>query len=833
MSELIVVRGPGKGSTVALSADRSVTIGASLDAGLRVSGEGVAEEHVVVKALKGGGFGARGLAGTFEHNGKPTEAARLEDGDVLRIGDSEIRYSAASTTGTAAADGKSAPTQLGGFALLGVLGKGGMGVVWRAEQKSLGREVALKVLSEQLTADPHFVGRFQAEARAAARLHHPNVVQVFDVDRDGDTWFYSMELMHGGSLESRLRRDGKLPIDDAVRAIRDAANGLAFAEQVRIVHRDIKPDNLMVDRHGNVKLADLGLAQADDDGDEQKLRGTPHFMSPEQVQRRPLDHRSDLYSLGCTFFRLVTGRTPFQKDSVKEILRAHLNEPAPAANKVEAAVPTEIANVIARLLEKDPANRYQSAAELIEDLDAAFAPPPRRGLWIAIGALVLASVGVAIWFATKEPQRIIEQVGDPEAEARLAKEAQRARAEKTQVEAENARLRVKASGLRGLELAAALDKVAVDYPETKAAQAATSEAKTVREETAREAERAALRAKAIATATTELETAVRERLEQNDVPGAFAAAGRAPTDTSLAAAEELASVRAALRDRVKSAAGDAITRQRASITAALEARDVETADRDLGGLEAVLRGEQAWPMELFADRTELETWLGARRREHADLAEAMVAESQAKARAALRDGLTSPDGPLAAIDVLDFALARSRMEALATAIESPVLAVSLHALLPSLGVAAGYVEAARAAGASLPSPEAARSQPLEALPVLDGQPTNPRLAAVAWLELAHHIREARRALAAIRPPDDDSGVGEAGYRRGTALTICHALLQGTQDEALVPLVAELKAADQIARALNAFAGRRNQVAAALLESTLGEAPRALVILAQR
>ncbi|MGE0143193.1 MAG: protein kinase [Planctomycetota bacterium] len=833
MSELIVVRGPGKGSTVALSADRSVTIGSSLDAGLRVSGEGVAEEHVVVKALKGGGFGARGLGGGFEHNGRATEAARLEDGDVLRIGDSEIRYAAATDAESPPTDGKSSPTQLGGFALLGVLGKGGMGVVWRAEQKSLGREVALKVLSEQLTADPHFVGRFQAEARAAARLHHPNVVQVFDVDHDGDTWFYSMELMHGGSLETRLRREGKLPIDDAVRAIRDAANGLAFAEQVRIVHRDIKPDNLMVDRHGNVKLADLGLAQADDDGDEQKLRGTPHFMSPEQVQRKPLDHRSDLYSLGCTFYRLVTGRTPFQKDSVKEILRAHLNEPAPAANKVEAAVPTEIANVIARLLEKDPANRYQSAVELIEDLDAAVAPPPRRGLWVAIGALVLASVGVAIWFATKEPERIIEQVGDPEAEARLAKEAQRARAEKTQVEAENARLRVKASGLRGLELAEALDKVALDFPETKAALSATAEAKAVREETARDAERAALRAKAVATATAELESAVRERLEQNDVPGAFAAAGKPPGDASLAAAEELASVRTALRERVKTAAADAIAKQRASIATALETRDAEAADRDLGGLEAILRGEQAWPVELFRDRTELETWIGARRKQHTELAEAMVAESQAKARAALREGLTAPDGPLAAIESLDFALARTRLEALATTIESPVLAVSLHALLPSLGVAATYIEAARAGNISLPSPEAVLNEPLEALPVIEGQPANPRLAAVAWIELAHHIREARRALAAIRPPDDDSGVGDAGYRRGSALTICLTLLQGTQDEALVHLVTELKAADRIARALNAFAGRRNQVAAALLESVLSESPRTLVILAQR
>src|SRR5262249_45264111 len=150
--------------------------------------------------------------------------------------------------------------------------------------------------------------------------------------------------MHEGSLEQRVKSRGPLAVEEAVVAVADAARGLAYAESLRIVHRDIKPDNLMVDQHGSVKIADLGLAMTDEDN-VSKVIGTPHFMSREQALGKPLDHRSDLYSLGCTFYRLLTGGTPFRGDSVKDILRAQVKEAHEPVAKVRPEVPADVAAV--------------------------------------------------------------------------------------------------------------------------------------------------------------------------------------------------------------------------------------------------------------------------------------------------------------------------------------------------------------------------------------------------------------------------------------------------------------------------------------------------------
>jgi hypothetical protein len=867
MSELIVVRGPGKGSTVALAPERSVTIGSGLDANVRVGGDGIAAEHVVVKALKGGGFGCKALAGSFVLNGKTVEAARLNDGDLLSIGDCEIRFAAERKT--------EPPAELAGFTLLGVLGRGGMGVVWRAEQKSLGREVALKVLSEELTKDPIFVGRFQAEARAAARLHHPNVVQVFDVDHVGTTWFYSMELMHAGSLETRIKREGKLPVADAVRAIRDAAKGLAFAEQMRLVHRDIKPDNLMIDRHGHVKLADLGLAQVEDDGDG-KLRGTPHFMSPEQVQRKPLDHRSDLYSLGCTFYRLLTGRTPFVADNVKEILRAQVQETPVPANKVEPAVPQELAAIVDRLLQKDPAQRHQSAQELVEELEAALTPPAKKGLWIAIAAVALVVAAIAIVLALRDPppsdpREVIKVVTDPNAQRALADAAER--------EAEIARLSVMAKQLDGEALAAALEQVAKAHAGTTAATAASEEAKRVRTTMAEAATRAEAQRVALAAATATLQRGVDAALEQDDIRGALDAAMQTVPDAAVAETPELAAAREALRARIAEAASRAIAARRAAIESAEAASDLPALDAALASLETALRGERAWPGAVLADATSLAAWLDERKLARQNLANSLGAVAEAKAIAATREALFQPDGLLSAVAKFQFALAAERLDALATLAEGTALRATLIQLRPSLAEAEAYCVALEtgaptgdltpplpptalagsgrttvvgftrgpngaslatktevggrsAAGATIDGDELALSA-LDWLPELDSATAPKRAALLGWLALAHQLRAARAYLALLDPANDASGSGEQVFVPHPALAWAAATLAGQAPESLTPLATELAAANLCARGLQAFATGRHATAIARLERLGAKHPQSLVVRSQR
>ncbi|MFO1051799.1 MAG: protein kinase [Planctomycetota bacterium] len=866
MSELIVVRGPGKGSTVALSPERSVTIGAAIDAAIRVGGEGIAGEHVAVKALKGGGFGAKALQGEFRINGKAMAAARLSDGDLLQIGDSEIRYQESKAD--------TGPGELGGFTLLGVLGKGGMGVVWRAEQKSLGREVALKVLTEKLTQDPVFVGRFQAEARAAARLHHPNVVQVFDVDHVDGTWFYSMELMHGGSLETRLKREGKLPSEEAVRAILDAARGLAFAEQVQIVHRDIKPDNLMVDRHGHVKLADLGLAQVEDDGDDDKLRGTPHFMSPEQVQRKPLDHRSDLYSLGCTFYRLLTGRTPFSGESVKDILRAQLGETAPWANKVEPGVPADVAAIVDRLMQKDPAARFQSADELVEALEATLAPPARKGLWIALAAVAVVAIGVAVALAMRDPEVKTIKVTNTEEAARLAEQARELEAQTARIEAEKARIAVQKSGLSGVALAEALEKMAAAHKDTPAAKEAITEASRVRQEVANATARAKERAETIARAVDALQKAVDAALQNDDPLAALGASSAPSSETSVADAEEITAARNVLQQKIATAATKTVEDLRNAITTAFAAKDPEAMQTALLRLEAVLRGDHAWPDALVPGRAELLTFLGDQQKSLVGLRAGLEAAAESQALDTLRSGLFAEGGALAAIAGFRFGSAADQFTALAASTSSPSLGKLLESLVPSLRAAESYTAALEAAAATgtheiavpgssetstlvgfvrtTPTPsltlktvvrtrpqqtvvegDALRDGALHLLPEIDGAPKLARMAAISWLALAAQMRTAAAYLASIRPADDASGVAEGAFRIDPNLNACAAALAGTQEEGFVPLSTELQAAVMLGRGLQAFATRRNTTAAGLLERSFVDFGKTLVVRAQR
>ena len=858
MSELTVVRGPGKGASVALDAERGARIGTSTDADLRVGGDGIADTHVVVKALRGGGFGAKALAGTFDLNGVMTEAARLKDGDVLTVGDSQIRYA---ETQESAISGDDIP----GFRLLGVLGRGGWGTVYRAEQVSLGREVALKVLSDERLGDPMFVGRFQAEARAAARLHHPNVVQVFDVDHADGRWFYSMELMHGGSLEQRLKREGRVPTDAAIAAIRDAARGLAFAEEMRIVHRDIKPDNLMVDRHGHVKIADLGLAQTDDDSGGSRA-GTPHFMSPEQVRRQSLDHRSDLYSLGCSFYRLTTGKTPFQGETVKQILRAQLEENAPPAHERNPELPAAVGEVIEKLMAKAPDERYQSAAELIADLDALLAPPTRRGLALPIiaGVAVLVA-GAAIYKAmnAEEPggtQTITqtEYVVDPEAQAALE--------ENRRIKAQNALLSVQTRGLAGAELAAALESVAAEHGGTPAAEQAATQAASIRSEMqAREAAEMRRRA-AIDGAVAALRAAVERALTAEDLPAAAAALAGTPEDPGLADAPELVAARSELGATVRARATAFLDARSQAIDAALAIRDAEGAKAAADALSALV-GEGGWPDALLPDRAERTSQATLGQQRVADLVTDLAESAQAEAWTQLREAFLGDSGIAAALAALRFEDAATQLDAIAASQSSFLAGQRAAALAPAIRAAVGYWQALQTdldanprafvdprsgeevtlAGASADGfrlKSGPRIRPKEEIVPLTvalerpevwfvpttAAPPGSHAAFLGSLALAHHVPAAAAYLRSLDQTDDTSGTGASAFdNRPGAFTPALADLAGVDTPWAAAWRDELEAGALLARSLTALSTRRNLAAATLSEQLRSEKGGTLVV----
>jgi eukaryotic-like serine/threonine-protein kinase len=263
--------------------------------------------------------------------------------------------------------------EIGGFELISKIGQGGMGAVFKARQKSLDRIVALKVLPPSIAKDAKFIERFQREARACAKLNHPNIVQGVDVGKDeaSGVWYFAMEFIDGPSVLKALKTDGPIPETRALEIARDVARALECAASHGIVHRDIKPDNILLTANGDAKLADLGLAkQMNDDASltqSGQAVGTPFYMAPEQVRgaSAEIDIRTDLYALGGTLFHLVTGKPPFSGETSALIMSRHLTDPAPKANKINPEVSEGCSRLIEKLMQKDRDQRVQSPGELI------------------------------------------------------------------------------------------------------------------------------------------------------------------------------------------------------------------------------------------------------------------------------------------------------------------------------------------------------------------------------------------------------------------------------------------------------------------------------------
>ncbi len=287
---------------------------------------------------------------------------------------------------------------LGKYQVTGVLGAGGMGVVLKARDPLIERDVAIKVLADHLASDATALGRFLAEAKAVGKISHPNVVAIYEICQQDALTYLVLEFVPGGSVEERLAGRRALPVEEATRVLVDACRGVGAAHAVGLIHRDIKPANFMRAADGSVKVADFGLAKsAGGNGREftqaGTVVGTPFYMSPEQCEARPLDHRSDVYSLGATYYTLLTGKRPFSgSETIPQLMYAHCHTPAPDPRSDNPAIPPACSRVVARAMAKAPADRYQSAAEMLADLQAVLdALPDQTRANLAAGATTLVT----------------------------------------------------------------------------------------------------------------------------------------------------------------------------------------------------------------------------------------------------------------------------------------------------------------------------------------------------------------------------------------------------------------------------------------------------------
>ncbi len=279
-------------------------------------------------------------------------------------------------------------TRLGRYRITGALGRGGMGTVYAGEDQSLRRPVAIKVLHASAGATGRDLERFLLEARAAARLNHPNVVTVHDVGQRGGQAYIVMELVPGGSAQARLRARGAFAWAEATRVILDVCRGLAAAHAAGMIHRDIKPSNILLASDDIAKLADFGLAKAPTLAPTGLTRvgevfGTPQYMSPEHCTGEPLDERTDLYALGATYYALLVGRPPFDGADPTQVLYAQCSAPVPDPRQSIPDLPAKCAAILTRALAKKRRDRYGSAGEMAADLDALLKRPPAKALPVA------------------------------------------------------------------------------------------------------------------------------------------------------------------------------------------------------------------------------------------------------------------------------------------------------------------------------------------------------------------------------------------------------------------------------------------------------------------
>ncbi len=314
-------------------------------AGVAIEGDGVGTPSSSVEAI----MLAKGFMTEDQVRAVKTALGRLqrdeEKGDALRIGNYEI---------------------------IGKIGDGGLGTVYKARQISMSRDVALKVLHKKWLGDEEFKKRFLLEARLAGRLSHQNLIQVYDVGRDRGVYYFSMEFIDGETVEDMIDRVGPLDVPDAIDIVVQIMHSINYIKQWDIVHRDIKPGNMMMTRKKQVKLGDFGFVKSKLDpviSTEGEVLGTPDYISPEQAMGADnIDWRSDQYSLGCSLYHMMTGKPPYE-GSGSSVMRQHIKSELPDPRTINSKIPDPVMTILERMMAKNPADRFQDAAHLIEDLE--------------------------------------------------------------------------------------------------------------------------------------------------------------------------------------------------------------------------------------------------------------------------------------------------------------------------------------------------------------------------------------------------------------------------------------------------------------------------------
>jgi serine/threonine protein kinase len=323
-------------------------------------------------------------------------------------------------------------TTLGNYKLIRKIAQGGMGVIYEATQINLDRKVALKILTAELATRPEFLQRFEREAKSAASLNHPGIVAVYDFGEADGRRFIIMEFIDGENLSEYISKRGKIPVENALAIVEQAAQALKVAAEKSIIHRDIKPSNLMLTRDGRVKVADMGLAKVLTENSELTMSsvsiGSPHFIAPEQAgDSKNADHRVDIYSLGVTLLYFVTGKHAYDGDSPISVVLAHATKPLPTGADLGTELPAEVEALIKRMTAKNPDERYQTYDELLADLQLVqrgylpMAAPEtelpqensqkKPGVGFAVAIVLIAAIGGVVFFATKKsPEPISKTV---------------------------------------------------------------------------------------------------------------------------------------------------------------------------------------------------------------------------------------------------------------------------------------------------------------------------------------------------------------------------------------------------------------------------------------
>jgi serine/threonine protein kinase len=365
MAKLVCQTGPKAGHEYPLSKDLTI-MGRQSSCDVQIFDNMSSRAHCQVrrdgKLFSLVDLGSRN--GTYLNDKKVSER-QLAFGDRIRIGEAEYKF-------VKEAGDVELKDLLSKYEVMEKIGEGGMGIVYKANQKSMNRVVALKILSPKYSSKDRFVTQFIKEARAAGALNHPNIIQVHDVGTENGIHYFSMELIEGATCMQILKEQGVFQIGEALEIIRQIAKALEYAHSQRLIHQDIKPDNIMIGENNLVKLADLGISKTFDEVESEegpkRVMGTPHYMAPEAALGKKIDHRVDIYALGATLYQLLTGKTPYSGTSATDVLKAQVMDPLPAIEDLNPNVPQDICGLVERMLAKKADDRYQTAAEVSEEI---------------------------------------------------------------------------------------------------------------------------------------------------------------------------------------------------------------------------------------------------------------------------------------------------------------------------------------------------------------------------------------------------------------------------------------------------------------------------------